>query len=187
MTNENHNSWDVILKALGGIGLIVTAAIGIGEYIANASQTTALETNKLDSEQHKLYFDKQLEYYLDVTDTVANIATTHDKRKREDLVQRFDSLYYGSMVILEDRGDSPGAGKYQPSEKYTQDANVEQHMIAVHNCLHKNCGNTNLQEQSLALADACRFALSINWNSRVQNLKTALDFKQRLSIRPDKD
>jgi hypothetical protein len=187
VTDEEYRKWDVILKAIGGLGLVLTAAIGVGEYYVNAGQTATLETNRLDSDQHKLYFDKQLQYYLDVTEAVATIATTHDKRKREELTQKFDALYYGPMVILEDRADSPDATKRQPDEKYTNDANVERHMVAVHDCLLKNCSDGEMEQESLALADTCRFALSLNWASRVQNLKQGLDFKQRLGIKPDQD
>ena len=101
MTAEAYNKWDLLLKAFGAIGLIATACFGLGEYYVNWNQTNTLETNKFDSEQHKLYFDKQLEYYLEVTSTVGTIISTHDKHKREELIQKFDALYYGPMVIAE--------------------------------------------------------------------------------------
>jgi hypothetical protein len=59
MTAEAYNKWDLLLKAFGAIGLIATAGVGLGEYYVNWNQTNTLETNKFDSEQHKLYFDKQ--------------------------------------------------------------------------------------------------------------------------------
>jgi hypothetical protein len=174
MTDERYKTWDVGLKLAGLLGLILTAAIGLLEWIGNAKQSTA-----------QLYFDKQLQYYLDVTNTVAAIATSQDTQKRDDLTQKFETLFYGPMAILEDRA-SPDFTKYQPGEKYTQTANVERYMIAVHDCLLRNCGNRELQEVSLALADACRFALSTSWASGVANLKTALS-TQRLGLPPDKD
>lgn len=186
MTAEAYNKWDLLLKAFGAIGLVATACFGLGEYYVNWSQTNTLETNTFDSEQHKLYFDKQLEYYLNVTATVATIASTHDKRKREDLIQKFDAFYYGPMVILEHRGDSADPSKHQVGEKYALDANVEQHMIAVHKCLAANCTDGELQEQSLALADACRSALALDWAGRVKNLKTGLDLKGRIEQKDEK-
>jgi len=107
MTPETYNKWDVFLKALGAVGLIATAAIGLVEYYASGNVTATLETNKLDSEQHKLYFDKQLEYYVKATEIVASIANTSDPIKRQDLIRSFDVLYYGPMVMFEERADKP--------------------------------------------------------------------------------
>jgi len=179
MAEESYRKWDLVLKGLGAIGLVAGAAIGLIEYYFNWTQAVAIEASKLDSDQHKLYFDKQLERYLDVTDTVAGIATTHDQRKREELIQHFDTLYYGSMVMLEHRGDEPDSAKSSSGEKYSHDANVEGHMIAVHKCLHTTCSDGDLQQQSLALADACRNALSISWAERVKNLTQSLAIKRR--------
>jgi len=56
-------------------------------------------------------------------------------------------------------------------------------MVAIHECILRNCSNEELQKQSLALADTCRFALSVNWQSRVQNLKQGLNLKERLGLK----
>ena len=182
MTEKTYSRWDLILKAIGALGLIATAAIGLVEYYASGNVTATLETNRLDSDQHKLYFDKQLEYYVKATETVSAIANTSDAKARQELIRNFDVLYYGPMVMFEERTDVP----YQAGEKYTNDINVEKHMVAIHECLLKNCSKGDLQEQSLALADTCRYALSVNWQNRVQNLQRGLNFKERLGLK-DKD
>jgi hypothetical protein len=171
MTDERYKGWDVALKVLGAIGFAAAAVVGFLEYRWNTTQTIALEASKLDSEQHKLFFDKQIEYYLDVTNTVAGIATNEDPRVRSALIQKFKALYYGPMVILEHRGDSPQF-REQTGAKYAHDANVEKHMVAVFKCISVNCAN--LKNESLELADACRFALSVSWENRVDDLKTTL-------------
>jgi hypothetical protein len=182
MTEKTYSRWDLILKGIGAIGLIATAAIGLVEYYASGNVTATLETNKLDSDQHKLYFDKQLEYYVKATETVAAIANTSDTKTRQELIRNFDVMYYGPMVMFEERADAPP----QAGEKYTNDINVEKHMVAIHACLQRNCSKAELQEQSLALADTCRYALSVNWQNRVQNLRQGLNLKERLGLK-DKD
>ena len=182
MTDATYNKWDLLLKALGAIGLIVTAAFGVVEYVATSNGAATLETNKLDSEQHKLYFDKQLEYYVKVTDTVAAIATSTDAAKRQELIRAFDVMYYGPMVMFEERTDQKSA----EGQKYAHDINVEKRMVDIHQCILRNCSNGDLQELSLALADTCRYALSVNWQNRVQNLRQGLNLKERLGLK-DKD
>jgi hypothetical protein len=59
-------------------------------------------------------------------------------------------------------------------------------MVAVHRCLAADCTDGELQEQSLALADACRLALSLDWAGRVENLKMGLDLKRRIEQKDDK-
>ncbi len=184
MTDETYKRWDVIVKALGAVGLVAAAGIGLGEYVVTGNQIATLETSKLDSEQHKLFFDKQLEYYVKATDTVATLANTTDPKKREELIRTFNILYYGPMVIFEERrADIP----QQTGEKYTNDINVERHMVAIHNCILRQCPNGELSRESLALADACRFALSVNWENRVQGLRNGLDLKKRLGFRSSED
>ena len=184
MTEQTYKRWDVIIKALGAVGLVAAAGIGLLEYVITGNQISTLETSKLDSEQHKLFFDKQLEYYVKATDTVATLANTTDPKKREDLIRTFDILYYGPMVIFEERrSDLPK----QPGQEYTNDINVERHMVAIHDCILRQCTNRELQKESLALADACRFALSVNWETRVQGLRNGLNLKQRLGFRDERD
>ena len=183
MADGAYNRWDLGLKGLGAFGLLLTAFIGVLEYWATANQTIAFEKTKLDSEQRKLYFDKQLEYYLAVTDIVAKIATTSDKGERAKAVEQFDRFYFGSMVVLEDRGDSSSKSSGETSGKYTVDSNVEKHMIDVYRCIHGSCRDTQLQNEALALADACRFSLSVKWQGRIDNLQRGLNLKERLSIR----
>jgi hypothetical protein len=179
MTDETYNKYDLLLKAVGAVGLVVTAAFGVVEYVATSNGNATLETNKLDSDQHKLYFDKQLEYYVKATETVAAIANTSDAKTRQELVRNFDVMYYGPMVMFEERADAP----HQAGEKYTNDINVEKHMVAIHECIQRNCSNAELQVQSLGLADACRYALSVNWQNRVQNLRQGLNLKERLGFK----
>ena len=71
------------------------------------------------------------------TATVATIISIHDKRKREDLIQKFDAFYYGPMVILEHRGDSADPSKHQAGEKYAHDANVELHMLRARTAMRR--------------------------------------------------
>src|SRR5260370_28842250 len=103
MTEKTYSRWDLILKGIGALGLIATAAIGLVEYYASGNMMATLETNRLDSDQHKLYFDKQLESYVKATETVSAIANTSDAKTRQELIRNFNVMYYGPMVIFDAR------------------------------------------------------------------------------------
>jgi hypothetical protein len=96
-----------------------------------------------------------------------------DGKERKKDAQDWEELYYGPMVIVEDRVTGKTAAGIEG--KYASDRNVEKRMIAFHYCLigSVECRG-DLQTISLQLADACRLSLLQTAQERIDALKSQM-------------
>ena len=179
MEERGQRNWDTGLKIAGVVGLFVGSIVGLGEYIYNANQQATLETNKFAADQNRLLLEKQVKLYFDASRLAAKISLEPEGKDREKDILEWETLYYGPMVIVEDR--TTGQTNPQPPPpagvegKYADDRNVEKRMIAFRDCLKKNtCQGQTLQAFSLQLADACRLSLAQTAQDRIDALRSQL-------------
>ena len=177
MEDNRERDWDMPLKIVGLFGIVIGSLIGIGEYVYSARQQAALETAKFEAEQSRLLLEKQTELYFKASELAARISTESDVKEKMNDFLTFQTLYYGPMVIVEDRVT---AASYTPKAgeegKYATDRNVERRMIAFHDCYldHECAKEGTLQNLSLQLADACRLSLLLTTQGRVNALSRLL-------------
>jgi len=119
MTDESYKTADLWLKVGGALGLIIGAAAGVGEYIVTTSQQSTLETNKFGADQSKLLFEQQTSLYFKASQLAATVAVIPDGPDRAKAEIEFKELYYGPMVIVEDRNDAPPANGGQKARRRT--------------------------------------------------------------------
>jgi hypothetical protein len=179
MAVKSYNTPDFWLRMAGILGLVISAAVGIIEYIGTTRQQAALETNKFAADQGKLLFEQQTSLYFRASQLAATIAIVSGGPERAKAVEEFEELYYGPMVIVEDRNDAPPAKGNQKADgqepKYAKDRNVEARMIAFEKCLEQDCDRETLKQRSLELSDACRTSLLLGAQDRVNGLQLQLD------------
>jgi hypothetical protein len=108
VTEDKYRMWDIRFKVGGAFVVIVSALWTLHTY--NDART---------KEQNSYIFQRQAALYFDAAQTAATIAISKDPQKLAPALERFNELYAGEMVIVEDR-------------------RVELAMIAVHNCLPDN-------------------------------------------------
>lgn len=112
MTPETHNTWDIVFKWLSLIGVVIGAAWTAKTYFESRTK-----------EQNSFVFERQASLYLEAAKAAASVAAADDGPKgiiSEETVrtekERFEQLYLGELVIVEDR-------------------RVELAMIAFYNCI----------------------------------------------------
>lgn len=177
MKEDIYKKWDIRIKLAGVIGVLFGALVGVGEYIYTGIQQAELETNKFAAEQNRKLLEKQVELYFDASRLAAKISLEGTGKDREKDILDWETLYYGPMVIVEDRTTGQTNTPPPPGSegKYALDRNVEKRMIAYHNCLTENdCQGNNLQVLSLQLADACRLSLAQSAKDRSAALESKL-------------
>src|SRR5215831_10409766 len=64
-----------------------------------------------EQEFRKPFWEKQLQLYFDATEAASTMATSKDARKRELATEKFWSLYWGPLAVVEDAGleEAPSA------------------------------------------------------------------------------
>jgi hypothetical protein len=175
MTESTARAVDTWIKVLGVTGLALGGAIGLWEYAHASNERAWLETRKFEAEQRKALLDKQVELYFKVADLASTISLGEDKSgSRERAITEFHRLYYGQMVIVEDR--QPRAASDHGDFKYSSDTNVERRMIAFNECLTSRCERPELSKRALELADSCRNALALSVEDRIKA------FQRRLGV-----
>jgi hypothetical protein len=170
MTDSTARAVDTWIKLVGVIGLALGGAIALWEYAHSSNEHAWLETRKFEADQRKALLDKQVELYFKVAELASTISLAPDESaSRERAVADFQRLYYGQMVIVEDR-QQRAAGDH----KYSSDTNVEARMIAFSNCLNSRCDRGELSKRALELADSCRNALSLSVEDRIKAFEQGL-------------
>lgn len=115
--------------------------------------TQFLATAELEA--RKPFLQRQLDHCFEASRLAATLASTTDPEAFEEARERFKQLYWGGMVIIENRA-------------------VEQTMIDVFQGL--NVGSDpelpvkSLQLESLCLAHSCRALLASSWDIDLEEL-----------------
>jgi len=93
---DNLESW---IKALTMAGAAVAFGWGIFQFIT--TQNAQAETRRIEATRP--FLDRQLKLYTEATQAAASLATS---KKNEELVaatERFWSLYWGELALVEDK------------------------------------------------------------------------------------
>jgi hypothetical protein len=184
---------DYVLKLIGGLFVVIGAVVGLIEYGVSIKKEIAFKEADIQGEESRALLDKQFELYFEASRLAAAIATEVKLKAVVDLKQLamdkhlFETLYYGPMVIVEERSKQPissPSANLSGQGKYTEDADVEKRMIEFHRCAfedEKNCNDA--RNLALALADSCRISLAKRSGSRIEELQKSLPIRKWLTTR----
>ena len=133
-------SLETSTKMLSMVGAVVVFGWGVFQF--NATQHQQNESRRIEAT--KPFLERQLALYTEVTQVASTIATTTDANKKNQALDRFWSLYWGELALVED-------------------AFVEGAMVKLGEALRKNVDNDDIKQQALGLAHACRNSLARSW------------------------
>ena len=102
-----------------------------------------------EKEFRRHFYEKQLEVYLDVSKTVAQMATAGDSKEVDRLHTHFLELYNGSLIIVQDSDVRDAAETFE--ESFNEYRN-------------KQSDRDKLQDSARDLARACRNSLLTIWD-----------------------
>lgn len=128
---------------------VITTVIAIAAFWFSVRQYNAQQATaafNLHEETKKALitplWDQRLTYYFAATEAAAIIATSKDEDERRKAEAKFNQLYYGPLVLVED-------------------SNVEAAMVHFHLCLtgQDACNEDGLQIRSLKLAGSARASI----------------------------
>jgi hypothetical protein len=137
MEQASFESW---IKLLTPLGAVVTFAWSVYQFFLN--QRLQAETRRIEAT--KPFLDRQLKLYTDATQAAATIATSNEEDEITAARERFWSLYWGELALVEDE-------------------RVEEAMVQLGNALNRKDPKKEIQGLSLALAHACRDSLAKSW------------------------
>ena len=92
--------WDAFLKTVTAIIFIVTAIVGVKQYLAQRSQLIEQNRRELNS----MVYRTRLELYQDASDTLARFAYAPNTTEADKANRRFWELFQGKFSIVEDEG-----------------------------------------------------------------------------------
>jgi apolipoprotein N-acyltransferase len=133
----NLETW---IKALSVLGAVVAFGWGVFQFVA--TQDAREETRRIEAT--KPFLERQLKLYTEATQAAATLATSKNAEELDTANERFWSLYWGELALVED-------------EK------VEAAMVQFGRALEAGSVGQQLQISSLALAHACRDSLAESW------------------------
>ncbi len=133
-------SLEASIKILSILGAVATFAWGVFQFTATQKQQS--ETRRIEAT--KPFLERQLALYTEATQLASTIATTTDAKKKEQSLDRFWSLYWGELALVED-------------------AFVEGAMVNLGDSLRKKASDDEIKQRALALAHACRNSLARSW------------------------
>ena len=138
--SERTASFETVIKLLSILGAVVTFAWGVVQYDAGQKQQS--ETRRVEAV--KPFLEQQLKLYTEATKVASAIATTTDDATRAKSLERFWSLYWGELALVED-------------------ASVEKAMVNLGEALRAKGNDGEVRQLALKLAHACRNSLAKSW------------------------
>jgi hypothetical protein len=130
-----------------GLPLVLSVSGAVLAFIWGAYQFLVKQWGQAESrriEATKPFLDRQLRLYTEATQAAAMMATTTSEHEFTDAKSRFLLLFWGELVMVEDRG-------------------VEGAMVQFRNALLANLRGEDLAQPALALGRACRMSLAKTW------------------------
>ena len=137
MVQTNLDGWVKIFTLIGAVVAFVW-----GAYLFLETQRTQVETRRIEATRP--FLDRQLKLYTEATQSAATMATSASREDIALAVQRFWSLYWGELALVEDEG-------------------VEAAMVNLGQALERGKTGEELKGFSLELAHACRNSLAKSW------------------------
>ncbi len=180
---------EFVLKLVGGLFVLIGGFLGLIEYGVSIKKEIAFKEVDIEGEENRFLLNKQFELYFEASRLAAAIATEMNPKTAKDQTQlavdkhSFEALYYGAMVIVEERSRtsiSTATAQSVDQGKYTADGDVERRMIEFHRCVFDNGNNCTPRNLALALADSCRISLAKRSRERVDKLQNTLPLRKWL-------
>lgn len=137
MKTASVESWIKIFTLAGGV---IAFVWGAHQFLAN--QRSQAETRRIEATRP--FLDRQLTLYTEATQAAATLATSSSDDEIIAAKQRFWSLYWGELALVED-------------------ARVETAMVQLGRALRQDQPQGDVQLLSLKLAHACRDSLAKSW------------------------
>jgi len=120
MTEDTHRNWDIIFKWFGLVAVLASAWWTVHKYrgdraleLAQQAYAQQKDEEARTKDQNAFVFQHQATLYLDAAKAAATIATAIDPNAKDqkaisaktlnDARERFAQLYWGELVIVEDR------------------------------------------------------------------------------------
>jgi hypothetical protein len=102
--------WDLVVKIVGLIALIASGIWTLYKFREDRQVDLRNRTDQVNRDQaarskelNSFVFQKQTELYFEATKVAATIAISQDPKILADAKLRFNQLYFGEFVIVEDR------------------------------------------------------------------------------------
>ena len=131
---------DTWVKVLTLVGAVVAFVWGAYQFLA--TQRTQAETRRIEATRP--FLERQLKLYTEATQSAATMATSSSKEEVALATQRFWSLFWGELALVEDK-------------------RVEAAMVQFGRALDEGKTGNELRGVSLELAHACRDSLADSW------------------------
>jgi hypothetical protein len=110
MDDASHNKWDITFKWFGLIAVISGAFWTYFTFQANrfTDRQHQLESENRDlntrmAELNSFIFQRQTDLYFDAARSAAAIATSRNNNEVAAAKERFEQLFWGKLVVVEDR------------------------------------------------------------------------------------
>lgn len=136
-------SLEMWIKILTLVGAVIAFTWGAYQFLA--TQRAQAETRRIEATRP--FLDRQLKLYTDATQAASTLATSSSKEEVALATQRFWSLFWGELALVEDK-------------------RVEAAMVALGSALDEGKTGSELRSRSLELAHACRDSLAESWGVR---------------------
>ncbi len=103
MDENTHRKWDVIFKWFGLLVVLGSAWWTVHKYREDRSNEAMQLEAARTKEQNAFVFQHQATLYFDASRAAATLATSNDGKALKDAGERFRQLYWGELVVVEDR------------------------------------------------------------------------------------
>ena len=133
----NVEAW---IKVISIAGTAIAFCWGVLQFLA--TQNAQAETRRIEATRP--FLDRQLKLYTDATQATATLATSNVEADLAAAKQRFWSLYWGELALVEDE-------------------RVEAAMVNFGEALQRGSQGEELRVLSLQLAHSSRDSLADSW------------------------
>lgn len=155
MSEDEYHVWDVVTKILTLVGVLAGGWWAVHSYNMTS-----------EKEFRHPFWDKELTLYFDATDAASKyVALYDDTKEREANRQKFWTLYYGQLAVVEN------------------DEKVCEAMVDFGKCLaepglvhaEEICNMDDLRLRALRLSNAARMSIGVDWDTKLDSLRAPPD------------
>jgi hypothetical protein len=102
MTEDKYRVWDLVLKIVGFISLIISALWGIYQYVDVRSRELSQFADQKEREFYSEFWNQRLKLYIQTLDAAARISKSDSDEDFRKAVKEFRTLFDGSMAVVQD-------------------------------------------------------------------------------------
>jgi hypothetical protein len=104
MDENKKRTWDVWLGIIGPLLTVATILVGVHQFNVGERERQQKQAHQEEVDFQRKAWQERMNAYRSVAELAGKVIAHIDDNKGKDAMRDFEAAYWGTMILVEDRG-----------------------------------------------------------------------------------